>query len=161
MNELQEYKDLYHDELHMAEYLNSKITNSITFLTIIGTANILLLTNLFPIELTLCSIIYLFFCCVNVIMFIITVYCFVKAYTGHSYFYFYITDVISKCEQFKKNISKQVKSQNYDIAEEEIIFVVNKKREKWIIEEYLRCAQSNRDSNKKSHKNYIISRMQL
>lgn len=142
----------------MTEYLNSKINNSITFLTIIGTANILLLTNLFPIEATLWSIVYVIFCFVNIIMFIVTIYRFIKAYTGHNYLYFYITDVKIKCEQFKDNILKQVKSQGYDIAEEEIISVVNKKRENWIIKEYLLCAECNRASNnKKSQELYKLS----
>lgn len=158
MNELQEYKDLYHDELQMTEYLNSKITNSITFLTIIGTANVLLLTNLFPIEAALWSIAYLIICFLNIIAFIITVYRFVKAYTGHTYLYFYITDIKSKCEQFKENILKQVKSQGYDITKEEIICIVNKKRENWITKEYLRCAEFNRVSNnKKSQELYKLT----
>ena len=158
MNELQEYKDLYHDELQMTEYLNSKITNSITFLTIIGTANVLLLKNLFPIEASFWSIFYLIICLTNIIIFLFTVYRFVKAYTGHTYLYFYITDIMSKCEQFKKNILKQIKSQDFDVAEEKIIPIVNKKRENWIIKEYLRCAEFNRASNnKKSQELYKLS----
>lgn len=73
MNELQEYKDLYHDELHIAENLNSKITNSITLLTIIGTANVLLLKDLFPIENTIWSIAYIIICIINIVAFARTI----------------------------------------------------------------------------------------
>lgn len=159
MNELQEYKDLYHDELNIAENLNSKITNSITLLTIIGTANVLLLKSLFPIENTIYSIIYLLICIVNIIMFLKTVYRFVKAHTGRVYNYFYLKDIQNKGIQYKKIIIEELKSKNINADSESIADAVNKKIEYWIIKEYAGCAKFNRKVNaEKSQELYKLTR---
>lgn len=161
MNELQEYKDLYHDELNIAENLNSKITNSITLLTIIGTANVLLLSNLFPIENTIWSIIYLVVCIANIIIFVFTIYHFLKAYTGRVYNYFSIRKIQNSCNQYKENILFKIKTTNYDINnidQSSITDVINKKMEYWIINEYLNCATFNRTVNaEKSQKLYKLT----
>lgn len=149
MNELQEYKDLYHDELHMAEYLNSKINSSITFLSLIVTANAMLLNSLFPIQATFISIFYLILCITNIVVAAITIYIFVKAYTGHTYFYFNIESIISNCIQYEQNIIKQLQSQSANIPQKEIFALVNKKKEQWIIEQYLLCSKCNRKTNER------------
>lgn len=158
MNKLQEYKDLYHDELNIAENLNSKITNSITLLTIIGTANVLLLSNLFPLENTKWSIIYLFICIANIIVFIFTIHHFVKAYMGRVYNYFSLRNIQNSCKQYKENILLQIETKGYDIDnidKSSITDVINKQMECWIINEYLHCATFNRTVNsEKSQKLY-------
>ena len=159
MNELQEYKDLYHDELNIAENLNSKITNSITLLTIIGTANVLLLKSLFPIENTIWSIAYIFICIINIIAFARTVYRFVKAYTGRVYNYFHVKEIQKKCEQYQENILSELKSQNCKIDETDIRDIIDKKMEYWTTNEYLSCAILNRLANaSKSQELYKLTR---
>ena len=42
MNLLEEYKDLYYKEIEYSERLNNKINTGITFLTVLGSAQIIL-----------------------------------------------------------------------------------------------------------------------
>lgn len=160
---LQEYKDLYNNELSIAENLNSKISNSITLLTIIGTANVLLLNCFFPIKIITtdkfsCSIFYCFVCVINIVTFINTLYRFVKAYTGRVYNYFYLTEIINKCAQYRNNIVIQLQSQNIPINNDEIDRLINSKMNKWIINEYECCAKINRSVNsQKSQELYKLT----
>lgn len=83
MNLLEEYKDLYYKEVEFNDRLNSKITTCITFLTILGSALILLWTQIKNYELFWYTGVYLVFCIVDTVMFVICIRMFVKSYSGY------------------------------------------------------------------------------
>ena len=89
MNLLEEYKELYYKELEHSDRLNSKISVSLTLLTIIGGGIIFLFqecvthfsTSWHSIILSVLSLISIF-------KFIQCIYRFFKAYSGYIYSYF-------------------------------------------------------------------------
>ena len=83
MNLLEEYKDLYYKEVEFNDRLNNKITTCITFLTVLGSALILLWTQIKNYELFWYTGVYLVFCIIVTIMFFICIKMFIKAYSGY------------------------------------------------------------------------------
>lgn len=83
MNLLEEYKELYYKEIEFNDRLNNKITTCITFLTVLGSALILLWTQFKNYNLCWYTIIYLIFCLVNTIMFGVCIKKFIKSYSGY------------------------------------------------------------------------------
>lgn len=93
MDLLQEYKELYYKEIEHSERLNNKINTCITFLTIQGSAQILLWTQLKNFEIQWYSILYLILCLTSLTTFIICLYKFYETYSGYEYSYFPIRDM--------------------------------------------------------------------
>lgn len=93
INLLEEYKELYYKELELNDTLNNKITTCITFLTIIGSALIFLWTQFKNYEFCWYTTIYLIFCVIDTIMFIICITMFIKAYSGYNRPTFPIKDI--------------------------------------------------------------------
>ena len=83
MNLLEEYKDLYYKEVEFNDRLNNKITTCITFLTVLGSALILLWTQFKNYNLCWYTVIYFMICMVNTIMFGICIKMFIKSYSGY------------------------------------------------------------------------------
>jgi hypothetical protein len=110
MNLLEEYKDLYYKEIEFNERLNNKITTCITFLTILGSALILLWTQLKNYILCWYTILYIIFCVIDTLMFVICIVMFIKSYSGYKRPNFPIKEVamqnmnvLSKIPQDKTN----------------------------------------------------------
>ena len=93
MDLLQEYKELYYKEIEHSERLNSKINTAITFLTVLGSAQILLWTQFKTFEFAIYSIVYLILCTISLCSFIMSAYRFFKSYSNYSYSYFPINDM--------------------------------------------------------------------
>ena len=85
MNVLEEYKELYYNSLEHSDRLNNKIGNSITFLTLIGTGNILIWSKYFT---SIIDTVFLILCFLSTTSFLWSGYLFVKAYSGYKYAYF-------------------------------------------------------------------------
>lgn len=83
MDLLQEYKELYYKEIEFSDRLNNKITTCITFLTILGSALILLWTQIKNFELFWYTGVYLVFCIIVTIMFFISIWMFFRTYSGY------------------------------------------------------------------------------
>lgn len=83
MDLLQEYKELYYKEIEFSDRLNNKITTCITFLTILGSALILLWTQIKNYELFWYTGVYLVFCVIVTIMFFICIWMFFRTYSGY------------------------------------------------------------------------------
>ena len=96
MDLLQEYKELYYKEIEHSERLNNKINTCITFLTILGSAQILLWTQFKNFEIKWYSILYIFLCAISLVIFVITIIRFYKTYSGYEYSYFPIKDMAIK-----------------------------------------------------------------
>ncbi len=83
MDLLQEYKELYYKEIEFSDRLNNKITTCITLLTILGSALILLWTQIKNYELFWYTGVYLVFCVIVTIMFFICIVMFFRTYSGY------------------------------------------------------------------------------
>lgn len=114
MDLLQEYKELYYKEIEHSERLNNKSNVSITFLTVLGSAQIFLWTQFKTFECSVFSIIYLCLCIVSLILFIMSAFKFYHTYSGYKYNYFPIDDIakasmetykIAKDNQIDKKIA--------------------------------------------------------
>ena len=90
---LQEYKELYYKEIEHSERLNNKIGTTITFLTILGSAQVLLWTQFKTFEFAIYSIIYLILCIISLCSFVVSAYHFFKSYSNYSYSYFPIDEM--------------------------------------------------------------------
>lgn len=121
---LQEYKELYYKEIEHSERLNGKINVCITFLTVLGSAQILLWTQLKNFLLGVYTYIYLGFCILSFIIFVISLIKFYKAYSKYNYCYFPIKDMaLSAIETYKiadnsqnpKKDCKRVKNHVYNM----------------------------------------------
>lgn len=83
MDLLQEYKELYYKEIEFGDRLNNKIATCITFLTIIGSALILMWSQFKNYELLWYTGVYLVFCLISTAMFCISIGMFFKTYSGY------------------------------------------------------------------------------
>lgn len=83
MDLLQEYKELYYKEIEFSDRLNGKITTCITFLTVLGSAQILIWTQLKNFEVAWYTMVYIGFCSLSTILFFITVFFFFRTYSGY------------------------------------------------------------------------------
>lgn len=93
MDLLQEYKELYYREIEFNDILNNKITTCITFLTIIGSALILLWTQFKHYTLSWYTILFLIICLIDTTMFIICIAMFLISYSGYKRPTFPIRDI--------------------------------------------------------------------
>lgn len=93
MDLLQEYKELYYKEIEHSERLNNKINTCITFLSILGSGQVLLWTQFKNFEVKIYSIIYLCACIFSFIIFILCLFKFYSSYSGYKYNYFPIKDM--------------------------------------------------------------------
>lgn len=84
MDLLQEYKDLYYKEIEFNDRLNNKITTCITFLTVLGSGLIFLWSQIKNYQTYWYMGVYLLFCIVATIMFLICIFMFFKAYSGYN-----------------------------------------------------------------------------
>lgn len=103
----------------------------------------MLLKEIFPLSFDSFSIIYYTICVENIIIFSYTIYYFIKAFTGHAYSYFCLTNINKQCVQFKKDIIIQ----NPNIDENSIEPYLKEIRVKMIIEMYYNCSVQNRETN--------------
>lgn len=95
MDSLQEYKELYYKEIEHSERLNNKSNVSITFLTVLGSAQIFLWTQFKTFECSVYSIIYFILCIISLVFFIISAYKFYFTYSSYKYNYFPIDDMVN------------------------------------------------------------------
>lgn len=96
LNLLEEYKELYYKEIEYSDRLNNKISTCITFLTILGSALILLWTQFKNYQLLWYTGVYLVFCLVTTVMFCICIFKFFRTYSGYKTQYFPIKDIASQ-----------------------------------------------------------------
>lgn len=135
MNLLQEYKELYYKEIEFNDYLNNKITTCITFLTILGSAQILLWTQFKDFPLTWYTGVYLVFCCASTILFLICILLFFRAYSGYKVRRF----SIKLNAQQNTNVLNSVPPEQRDIALKEL--------ERTMSERFVNDAIYNRELN--------------
>lgn len=112
MDLLQEYKELYYKEIEHSDRLNNKSNISISFVTVLGSAQILLWSQLKLFELTWYSIIYFIGCIISLVFFIKCAYKFYYTYSGYDYSYFPIEDMVAatiKTYEIAGNAKKEIK----------------------------------------------------
>lgn len=118
MDFLQEYKELYYKEIEHSERLNNKINTCITFLTVLGSAQVLLWTQFKNFEYKIYSIIYFLICVISLILFIFCLFKFYRAYSGYEYHYFPIksmSEVSNKTYLIAGDNKKDIKRANKHI----------------------------------------------
>lgn len=93
MDLLNEFKELYYKEIEFSERLNNKINACITFLTIIGSAELFLWSKLNNYYLNIYSIMYISLTSISLIFFFICLYKFIKTYSGHKVHYMPIKEI--------------------------------------------------------------------
>lgn len=99
MNLFEEYKDLYYKELEHSDRLNDKVHTGITFLTILGSGQILLWNQFINIETNVLSYIYLAGCLISFALFIGLLFLFYNTYNGYSYNYFPIQEMANVVQE--------------------------------------------------------------
>lgn len=144
INLLEEYKELYYKEIEHSERLNDKINNCITFITVLGSAQVLLWSQLKNFELRLYTLIYLILCIFSLVIFIVCIFYFYHAYSGYKYNYFPIKDMAVATVE------------TYDIAgdDKEDIKRADKHIYDMYCERYLNDAIKNRDNNALKNNRY-------
>lgn len=85
---LQEYRDFYYKEIEHSERLNNKSGTFITFLTILGSTQVLLWTQFKSFEIHVYSVIYLVLSVISLVFFAVSVIKFYHCFSGYSYNYF-------------------------------------------------------------------------
>lgn len=90
---LQEYKELYYKEIEMSDRLSNKINTCITFLTILGSGQILIWIQLLDFQKYTYTVICMVACTLSTCLFITSLYKFYKAYSGYKMGYFPIKDM--------------------------------------------------------------------
>lgn len=117
MNLLEEYKDLYYKEVEFNDRLNNKITTCITFLTVLGSALILLWTQFKNYNFCWYTIIYLIFCVVNTIMFVICIKMFIKSYSGYKRPNFPIKEIATQNMNVLNSVSQKQRNEILEVLE--------------------------------------------
>lgn len=137
MDLLQEYKELYYKEIEHSERLNNKSSMCITFLTALGSAQVLLWTQFKTFEISAYSKIYLILCIISLLFFVISAFKFYYTYSGYSYNYFPIDDMANATIE------------TYNIAgnDKEDIKLADKHIYNMYCERFLNDAITNRNSN--------------
>lgn len=115
MDLLQEYKELYYKEIEFNDRLNNKISTCITFLTILGSALILLWTQIKNYQLLWYTGVYLVFCTVSTVMFCVCIFMFFRTYSGYKTQFFPIkkiaiqnTNVLNTVPNDQKEAANQI-----------------------------------------------------
>lgn len=134
MDLLQEYKELYNHEMSFNDRLNSKISNALAIITIIGTGEAIVwkdcLGNGF-------NIIFFVLCIVSLQCFLFTMYKFYRAYSNYKYGYY----PIKETEDFVKltyKIGKE-KQKSDEVIENHIRKIMR--------DNYIKAASINRAQN--------------
>lgn len=117
MDLLQEYKELYYKEIEFNDRLNGKISTCITFLTIIGSALILLWTQFKNYELLWYTGVYLVFCIISTIMFCICIGMFFRTYSGYKTQLFPIKSIATQNTAVLNSIQTNQKDKANEILE--------------------------------------------
>lgn len=117
MNLLQEYKELYYKEIEFNDRLNNKISTCITFLTIIGSALILLWTQFKNYQLFWYTGVYLVFCIATSIMFCICIFMFFRTYSGYKTQLFPINAIALQNTYVLNSVPEEQKDNAYKILE--------------------------------------------
>ena len=117
MDLLQENKELYYKEIEFNDRLNSKISTCITFLTIIGSALILLWTQFKNYELLWYTGVYLVFCIISTIMFCICIGMFFKTYSGYKTQLFPIRSIATQNTAVLNSVQTNQKDKANEILE--------------------------------------------
>lgn len=102
---LQEYKELYYQEIEHSERLNAKIGTSLTLLTVLISGEVILWIDMFPIQTNFFHLSYLTLCSFSMAPLIFSTKFFLKSYAGYDYQYFPI-------EKIKSNIEKSITHAN-------------------------------------------------
>lgn len=141
MDLLQEYKELYNHELSFCDRLNSKISNALAIITVIGTGEAIVWKDCLGDNF---NIIFFVLCIISLQCFLYTMYKFYRAYSNYTYGYYPIaeTDIfVKKTYEIgkQKNISEQV---------------IEKHIEKCFQENYIKAASINREQNLKKSKSH-------
>lgn len=148
MNLLEEYKELYYKEIEFNDRLNNKITTCITFLTVLGSALILLWTQVKDYGLYWYTILYFVFCTVNTIMFFVCIFMFFKTYSGYDRPTFPIKDIAAQNTRVLNSVAPEQRDK------------ANKLLEQKMAERFVNDAINNRKLNiTKSEKHYRLIRM--
>lgn len=136
INLLEEYKDLYYKEVEFNDRLNNKITTCITFLTVLGSALILLWTQVKNFQMCWYTRLYVLLCMINTFMFFICIRMFIKSYSGYKRPNFPIKDIATQ----NMNILNSVPQEQHC----EILSVL----ENVMAQRFINDAISNRELNK-------------
>lgn len=148
MNLLEEYKELYYKEVEFNDRLNNKITTCITFLTVLGSALILLWTQVKDYGLYWYTILYFIFCTVNTIMFFVCIFMFFKTYSGYDRPTFPIKNIATQNTRVLNSVAPEQRDK------------ANKLLEQKMAERFVNDAINNRELNiTKSEKHYRLIRM--
>lgn len=134
MELFQEYKELYYKELEHSERLNNKIGNSIAVISLIASGNLLIWQKYFT---TTIDTIFLLLCFISFVLFVITFFAFLRAFSGYRYAYFPTTDMNRKIEQTK--IRTKGINNGDDMAAKHIKGMLERT--------YIKCANLNFDQN--------------
>lgn len=117
MNLLQEYKELYYKEIEFSDRLNSKISICITFLTILGSAQIVLWTQLKNFNSSISTNVYIVFCSVTTILFIICIWKFFKTYSGYHIQMFPIDSYAKQNSRVLSSVVQEQKGLAHEVLE--------------------------------------------
>lgn len=147
MDYLQENKELYNHEITYSIQLNSKITHSLTIMTILGTGEILIIKGIFPILCTWWWVLYFTSALISLIIFCCCVFLFYKAFNAYPYSYVNISEINRICSDKRKELKQ--KNIPSDTTEQ----FINKIFTKMLTEMYFNCALQNRQSNLKKSQN--------
>lgn len=112
MDLLQEYKEMYYKEIELNDRLNNKIGTNITFLSIVGTAEILLWKDMFLLPHTQWWWwVYLALSIISLCLFLLSAYSFYKSYTKYGYEYIEIEKIKKYIERAHEYANKEDISQ--------------------------------------------------
>lgn len=142
MDLLQEYKELYYKEMEFSNKLSEKINICITFLTILGSGQVLLWTQSLEFEISVYTSIYFVMCCISTGLFITCLFKFYKAYSGYKTQYFPI-----------KAMARAVKETYYIANKKE---AADKHVYDMFCERYINDAIHNREVNKEKNNNHKV-----
>lgn len=112
---LQEYKELYYKEIELSERLSNKINTCITFLTILGSGQILIWIQLTNFQRNTYTIVYMVACTLSTCLFATSLYKFYKAYSGYKMGYFPIKDMAKAIKDTKDMAGNMVDEANEHI----------------------------------------------
>lgn len=149
MDLLQEYKELYNHEMSFCDRLNSKISNALAIITIIGTGEAIVWKDCLGDGF---NIVLFILCIFSLQCFIYTMYRFYKAYSNYTYGYY----PIKETEDFVNATYKIGKERNKDtkIIEEHI--------QKVLQDNYIKAASINREQNiKKSKAHRLLNKWMI
>lgn len=149
MDCLQENKELYNQEIEYSYQKNSKIEVYLTFLTILGTGEILLIKSLLPISICWWWIIYTTLVVISSICFINCMIKFYSAFNSYPYSYVNISEINKQCSIFSNTLKEQGKFSKVKIGE-----LTEKLYCKMLSDSYLNCALQNRNTNISKQENH-------